>query len=97
MPNSAIAPAPHPNEQAILDYAASMGVKGARITFHGLLQYTLHGEGIKREKGTPRCFWRPLVWSVADDCRIAIGCYNGKSVQIDPGRFVLPAQTPLQH
>jgi hypothetical protein len=85
-PNSPICP----NSDAILAYAAAVGVKNAELVFEGLFGWSLKGEGRERRGPGIR---RPLVWKVCDDCGMTTGGGSSTQIQINPSKFRLPTQS----
>lgn len=76
-----------PNGDAILAYAAAIGVRSAKLVYEGLFGWSLKGDGKERCGNA----YRPLVWKVCDDCGMGGGCGASNTIQINPSKFKLPA------
>lgn len=76
-----------PNADAILAYAARIGVKHAELVYEELIGWSLLGEGRQRYAGGSR----PLVWKVCYDCGMACGGGSSNKIQINPTKFKLPS------
>lgn len=75
-----------PNAEAILAYAARIGVKNAELVYEGLFGWSLKGDGREHHAGSTR----PLVWKVCYDCGMACGGGSSNKIQINPSNFKQP-------